>query len=157
MTTILRLLGLAAFLWLTCFTGAKLIKMARIRGFLSGPPPESKLITAMTTEPGSYTPVYWLAWNDADIHVRSRHRINLPKEVWETYQPGDPIEIFYFPGDPLPYHRKDIFADNGNFVFDAVLLSGWLFGIVTLSLFQIRHFRRKRRQLPPPLPNARRR
>jgi hypothetical protein len=154
MTTVLRLIGIAGFVWLTCFTGAKLIKMAQIRGFISGPTPESKVVTAKATEPSTYADVYWIAWNGADIRVPSRNRTNLSKDVWETYTLGDQIEILYFPGDSSPYHRPDIFADNGNFAIDAVLLSSWLFGIAILSVLQVHHFLRNRRQIPPPLPNA---
>lgn len=159
MTTVLRLLGIVAFAWLTWFTSTKLIKMCQIRGFISGPAPVSKTVTAKTAEPGRSEPglrsaTHWIAWDGADIQVPSRNRINLPKDVWETYALGDRIEILYFPGDSWPYHRKDIFAENGTFVFDAVLLSLWLAGLITLVAFQIRHFRRKRRKTPPPLPNT---
>lgn len=154
MTTVLRLIGIVTFTWLMCFTGAKLVKMAQIRGFISGPTPESKVVTAKTTEPSDYDDVYWLAWNDAEIDVPSRERINLPKDVWENYNVGDRIEVFYFPGDPLPYHRKDIFADNGNFAFDGILLFAWLSGIVTLSAFQVRQLLRNRRQVSPTFPIA---
>jgi hypothetical protein len=154
MTTVLRLAGIAALLWLSFFTGAKLIKMAQIRGFFRGPTPESKLITAKATEPGSYSDVFWIAWNDADIRTPSRNRINLPKHVWESYTVGDHIDILYFPGDLWPYHRDDIFAENGNFLFDSVLLCAWIIGIATLVSFQIRRFLGSRRRFPPPLPSA---
>src|SRR5262249_813143 len=134
--------------------GTKLIKMAQIRGFLSGPVPESKVITSKTTLPGSYSDSYWLAWNGVDIRTASRDRINLPKDVWERYSIGDRIEVFYFPGERWPYHRKDIYADNGNFCFDGVLVFAWLSGIAILSAFQIRDYLRNRTQAPPPLPRA---
>lgn len=149
MTSVVRFVGIAAFVWLAYFTGTKLVKMAQIRGFISGPAPESNVVTAMASEPGVYAHTFWLAWNGADVRVPGRQRINLSEDVWKTYKVGDRIEIFHFRGDPLPYHRKDIFADNGNFVFDGVLLSVWLIGIATLSVFQVRHYRRK---IPPPLP-----
>ncbi|HEX8309793.1 MAG TPA: hypothetical protein VF614_00650 [Chthoniobacteraceae bacterium] len=154
MITVLRLIGIGALVWLTYFTGTKLTKMAQIPGFISGPAPETKVITSKTILPGSYGDAYWLAWNDVGIRTPSRDRINLPRDVWQSYSRGDRIEVLYFAADPWPYHRMDIFAENGSFVFDAVLLAAWLAGIVTLSTLQIRHLFHCRGQVPPPLPSA---
>jgi hypothetical protein len=150
MITALRLVGIAVLIFLVGYTSTKLLKMAKIRGFISGPPPEVKVITSKVTLPGSNGESYWLAWDGADIQVPGRNRINLPEEVWSNYDVGDSIEIFYFEGDRWPYHKKDIFADNSNFAFDFVLLSIWITGLCTLVIFQF--FGGRRPKLPPPLP-----
>jgi hypothetical protein len=154
MMTFLRVLGIVAFALLTWFTSAKLIKMAQIRGLISGPVPESKTITSKIVLEDNYGEAYWLAWNDVDIRRRSRDRINLPQDIWRQYSVGDQIEVLYFPGDRKPYHRRDIFAENGNFAFDGGLLTVWLLGLATLTIFQVRHLRRNRPSTPPPLPGA---
>jgi hypothetical protein len=155
MITALRLLGIAVLIFLIGFTSTKLLKMAKIRGVVAGPAPEVKTITSKEALPGSNGESYWLAWDGANIQFPGRNRINLPEEVWLEYDVGDSIEIFYFPGDRWPYHKRDIFADTGNFVFDFILLTIWIVGLCVLVIFQFFSVGRGRKQkLPPPLPRS---
>ncbi len=146
-------MGLVLLLLLACFTTNKLIKMAKIRGFIPGPAPEVKIVTGKIASRDRDRAVFWLAWDNADIHVPGRNRINLSKEVWQSFNVGDSIEILYFPGDRWPYTRRDIFADDGNFAFDEILLTLWVAGIVTLATFQIRDFLRARKRDHGPYPS----
>ena len=154
MHTALRFVALACLAFLTWFTSSKLIKMGKIRGFIAGPPPQSKTITAKAILEGNYGEVYWLAWDRADIRVPGGNRINLPREVWDKHAIGDRISVYYFPGDKWPYLREGIYASNENFGFDAVFLGAELAGIGALVVYQLRSFRRRRGSLPPPLPKA---
>jgi hypothetical protein len=154
MNTSVRLIGIVVLLCLTCFTSNKLIKMAQIRGFIRGPVPVAKVITSKAVLTGDYGNAYWIAWDNADIHAPSRARTNLSPGTWQALSIGDHIEVLYFSGDQWPYLRQDIFADNGNFAFDGLLLTVWLAGIVVLVAPVVRRFRRDRDHLPPPLPGT---
>lgn len=154
MSSLLRILGIACLAFLTWFTSSKLVKMAQIRGFIAGPSPQSKTITNKAILDGRHGDSNWVAWDFANIRVPGRNRVNLPRDVWDRLSVGDKIAVYYFPGDRWPYTREDIFASDENFVFDAVLLSMWLLGIVFLLFLQVRHVRHVRRRSdgPPPLP-----
>ena len=145
MVTILRLIGMALLLWLISITGSKLFKMAQIRGFVKGPAPVVKTITGTSISTGHPRNSYVLTWDGADPVISGPNRINLPREIWETFQPGDSIEILYFPEDPRPYHRLGLYANNGNFGFDSFLLLAWVSGLVALSSTPLRHLLRRRR------------
>ena len=152
MTTFLRISGIACLVFLSWFTGSKLVKMAQIRGFISGPAPESKLITSMAVLDGSHGDAYWVAWDLADVQVPGRNRANLPHEVWSRYSVGGRIGVYYFPGDRWAYVRENTFASNENFGFDVVFLTAWLAGIAALVFYQVRSFRCRCNSKPPPLP-----
>lgn len=49
--------------------------------------------------------------------------IGLPRAVWGRYDVGDEIEIVYLPDSEEPFHRDGIYASDGNFIFDYVLLA----------------------------------
>lgn len=149
MLTLLRILAACLLGYLAFFTSAKLLKMARIRGFIEGPPPVSKRITDKAVLQGKYGDSYWIAWDGADIRRPSKSRLNLPEEAWGRYSVGDQFQVFLFPGETWAYSREDIYVSDGNFVFDLILLSLWLVG---LSLLGYYHHRRWRRNKPPPLP-----
>ncbi len=143
MITLLRLIGMALLLWLISVTGSKLFKMAQIRGFVEGPTPVVKTITGKAISGGHSRNSYVLSWDGADPKVSGPDRINLPQEIGETLQPGDPIDILYFPGDPMPHHRLGFFANNGNFGFDFFLLLAWVSGLVALSSTPLRQLQRR--------------
>ena len=152
MDSLFRIVGIACLLFLTWFTGSKLVKMAKIRGFVAGPAPQAKIITNKAVLAGSSGDAYWIVWDGADIRTPGRNRVNLPKEVWDRFQLDDPIAVYYFPGEEWAYTREDIYASDENFIFDGVLLTGWIAGIAALGFLQLRHMRRIRSSLPPPLP-----
>jgi hypothetical protein len=149
MTTVLRVLAIVCLGGLTFFTSSKLLRMAKIRGFVSGPPPLEKIISAKAVVSGEYNDAYWLAWDSADIRVPGRNRINVPEELWDRSSVGDRISVIYFADSKWPYTRDGIYASDENFVFDGILLLLWLIGIGVAAYFQLRHVRRMR---PPPLP-----
>ncbi|WOO43119.1 hypothetical protein [Rubellicoccus peritrichatus] len=125
--------------------------MAKIRGWISGLEPVSKVVTDRAILDGRYTDAYWIAWDDADIEIPSRNRISLPKDVWDKHFIGDYIEVFYLPRDKWPFHRDGIYASNGNFAYDGLLICIWVSGIGILSFFEIKSRRQKKSKLPPPL------
>lgn len=144
MITLLRLVGIALLLWLISITGSKLFKMAQIRGFLDGPAPVVKTITGKTISGGHTRNAYVLSWDGADPEVSGPNRINLPQEPGESLQPGDPIDILYFPGDPMPHHRLGFYANNGNFGFDSFLLLAWIAALVKIAAPVLRPFIHRR-------------
>lgn len=110
------LLGLTGVM----FTSNKLDRMRQIRGWKPGATVRNQLVHDKWAD--DENEVYWISLTDKDIRVPGNHRLNLPVEVWDRYQPDAPIEVIYLPGDPSPYHREDIYADDGNFAFDTGLL-----------------------------------
>lgn len=135
MTTLLRILAACLLGYLAFFTSTKLLKMARIRGFIEGPPPVSKIITNKVVLPDDYGDSYWIAWDGADILKPSKNRLNLSEEAWGRYSVGDPIQVFLFPGETWAYSRENVYASDDNFVFDFILLSLWLGGLLLIGYY----------------------
>ncbi len=145
MVTLLRLIGITLLIWLISITGTKLFKMAQIRGVMMGSAPVVKTITGKSVSTGHPRNSYLVAWDGADPAVSGPDRINLPQELWDSFQPGDPIEVLYFPGDARPYHRMGLYANNGNIGFDVILLCVWFTGLISSSSPMIRHVLRRSR------------
>lgn len=119
----LGLVGLMVFVTLP-----KLYKMAQIRGWIGGAVVQELSVLEKWHQVTPLTKrrldpnIYWLLLQPGDIHTKGAHRTNMEFEKWNLLQVGDPIEVIFVPGDPEPYFRDDIFASNGNFAFDFVLL-----------------------------------
>jgi hypothetical protein len=121
------LLGVAGVL----FTLNKLEKMEQIRGWKPGETVRKEVIRQKHKDPNDGT--CWVAFTDESIHRAGPHRINLQPEAWNRLQVGDPIDIVYLPGNPSPYTRDGIFANDGNFEFDRALLVVEI-GMIVLSV-----------------------
>lgn len=102
------------------FTWQKLEGMKQIRGWKPGATIKTCTVTDKLVV-GQYT--HWLSWDNGDIRVPGDHRINLPENVANRYEVGSDVDIVYLPNDSSPYHRDGIYADDGNFAFDYVLLT----------------------------------
>jgi hypothetical protein len=67
---------------------------------------------------------HWVRWNnEASIDKVGPHRFELPAAAFVDYSVGDSIEVVFFPDEPEPYPRESVFAEDGNFTFDRVLLA----------------------------------
>lgn len=104
------------------FTGAKIIKMLKIREIIEGSNYIKKEITGKWIDNVSDSDSYWISWNNVNIKERSTDRINLPNEEWKKFEIGDTIEITYFKYDIFPYYKNGIYASNGNFIFDLIII-----------------------------------
>lgn len=113
-------LPLLAALVGVAFTWQKLERMKRIRGHEPGARVESHQVLEKWVRSSS---TYWIRWAEGDIRRPGTHRLNLPRAVWSRYAVGDEIEIVFVPGDSSPHHREGIYASDGNFVFDYLLLA----------------------------------
>jgi hypothetical protein len=109
-------IGLASLM-----TGPKLYRMARIVGW----------------QPGAEVATRWVAHKGVDNDMRGRKfhwvswaidgsptdRDNVSPEVWESMKVGDAVEVVFVPGTNEKAHlRKGVFVEEGNFVFDFILL-----------------------------------
>jgi hypothetical protein len=139
------LLGLAGVL----FTSNKLDRMRQIRGWKPGATIRTQLVHDRWVD--NARAAYWISLTDEDIRVPGDHRLNLPPQVWNRYQAGDPIEVVYLPGDLSPYHREDIYAEDGNFVFDTglLLVEGCFMLVSVFGAGLTFRWLRRTRQRPP--------
>jgi len=124
---LLFLLGVLGF----AFTGYKLVTMAQIRGWLPGARTATVTVTQMYEETtqekaGRNTyPVtaYWVSWTNTDVHQPGNHRVDVALEEWGQLRVGAALEVIYAGFDQRPNTRKGVYASDGNFVFDLVLLT----------------------------------
>jgi len=121
-------------LWLMlAVTGPKLYKMAQIRGFIGGATLLERTITDKASQDwrtalslnrtSSSGTNYFIAWNEQSALEAGPNRINIQQEQWEKLNIGDSIDLMRLPHDEATYIRTGIFASNGNFMFDAILLA----------------------------------
>ena len=131
-------------LWLLSVTGPKLYKMTQIRGWTSGATITEKVITDKASEDwedydrstnrSSRGTTYWVAWDGEAALLRGSHRVNLDRYDWDEVDIGDSLEIITFPNDRYAYVKNSIFASNGNFIFDVLLLFAEMALLVYASL-----------------------
>lgn len=136
----LLILGLSG----ASFTANKLHKMRQIRGWEPGAEIQSHTVRDKWK---NHATGGWIALSEQSVRAPGDHRLYLPTGVWNRYQVGDSIEVVYLPGDPCPYHREDIHADDGNFVFDTALLTfecGLVLAAVVGAVFSFFYLRRHR-------------
>jgi hypothetical protein len=101
----------------------KLHTMAQVRSLLEGASEELQKITDKKILEGEFGAAYWIAWNHSDISQPSSNRINVDEQQWINFNIGDAITIIRLPEDPVPYYREGIYASDGNFILDFVLIS----------------------------------
>ena len=97
--------------------------MTQVRGLLGGATEIIQKITDKKTLEGGFGAAYWIAWNHSEITHPSSNRINVDEEQWIKFNIGDDITIIRLPDDPIPYYREGIYASDGNFILDFVLIS----------------------------------
>jgi hypothetical protein len=101
----------------------KLHTMTQVRGLLEGATESLQKITDKKILEGLFGAAYWIAWNHSDITQPSSNRINVNEKQWINFNIGDAITIIRLPDDPVPYYREGIYASDGNFILDFVLIS----------------------------------
>jgi len=125
-----KLIGLFICVILALITGNKLVKMSKIQGWLPGARQEIKIITGKEEIADKYGSAYWIAWDNISPSVVGNHRTNLKQNQWESLSVGDKIEVYYVGKSASPYIRDGIFVSKGNFVFDSVLFTAELTGML---------------------------
>lgn len=119
---------------LLSITAPKLYEMFQIKGWIPGGVPLQVTVTSKwhTTaeEARNGRETYWVAWNGGDITVKGKHRANMFQAQWNTVKIGDTQNIVYIPWSDDTYLKDGVYVSFGNFVFDFVLLTLELFGIL---------------------------
>lgn len=108
----------------------KLERMKQIRGFKPGAIIQVETVHAKWLQAPD---TWWISWTPEDIQVPGKHRMNLPKEVWDRYEVGEAIEVVKVRPNGLPFHREGIYACDSNFVLDYCLLL-FEFGLILYAL-----------------------
>jgi hypothetical protein len=123
-------------LLLLMVTGPKLVKMARIKGWLPGGTVQTAVVMSKGSEPGRYEMRYWADWCFGTVqpgHVTysgEPNRTWVHKAEWDKIHEYSQIEVVAFRGGREVYYRNSIFVDPGNFAFDFVLLTAEVIGIL---------------------------
>ena len=118
---------------LALFTTHKLYKMCCIRGFVGERRIEAHRVRDKTVEHGAKNRTFcFVSWAEDAREDDRRHRLAVDCDYWETVKPDDRIEVVRLGEDSDIYLRgnDDIFASNGQFIFDLVLLGLELAGIL---------------------------
>ncbi|HEX7842406.1 MAG TPA: hypothetical protein VF469_33265 [Kofleriaceae bacterium] len=140
-------LGLVVALGLAIYTTHKLHKMARIRGLIGDVPVEQHVVARKAQQPGRRTVVCFLWWRDDPPHG-PEHRVQADCDYWKQVRIGDPIEIVRPDGsddDDVYLRRGEIYASDGNFRFDFVLLAAELGAVGYCAYRLLRGAARRRR------------
>ena len=101
----------------------KLHTMTQVRGLLGDAAEELQKITDKRILEGQFGAAYWIAWDYSDVTQPSSNRINVNEKQWTNFNIGDSIKIIRLPDDSVPYYREGIYASDGNFILDFVLIS----------------------------------
>ena len=102
------------------FTLRKLDKMKQIRGF----EPAEDLRKVPVLEKVCDRRSCWIRWSEtASIKKPGAHRFDIPLDASDRYAVGAQVEVLFFAGEGEPYPRETIFADDGNFALDRVILA----------------------------------
>lgn len=133
-------------------TGPKLIRMAKIRGWLPGATTETRTITQTWHQTPDQHPngrdTYWISWTQEDIHIVGPHRLNVSPEKWSSLQVGQTLEVRSLPNDREIYLEEGIYASTGNFVFDLLLLAAELGTAAGVAIGFLREIREERSNRP---------
>ncbi len=134
----------------------KLYKMSQIRGWVSGAKVTQKAITQKWHQTPAEHPegrdVYWIAWTAEKIRSVGNHRMNVPPELWNRLNVGDQIEGIRLHGDPRLYLREGIFASDGNFAVDVILLIVEI-GVAATMIASLFRRRNRATKIPRPAPH----
>jgi hypothetical protein len=127
------------------YTSYKIWMMCQIRGWVPGATTRLEQVTQKHISNGRRGDAYWVSWTDQPIQNPGDHRLNLTREQWQAVDLGDTIEVVYASGSSMPHTRDGIYAENGSFIFDGLLL---IAEITTIIVMIVRLFRLRRN--PPP-------
>jgi hypothetical protein len=132
-----RLYLIGALLLAAFVTIPKLVKMAKIRGWVAGAHVAPFTLTQKWVDSSGGREVYWIGWTQDDIRRVGAHRLNVPTDRWSGMAIGDTVHIVTVPGDRWPYLSDGIFASTANLAFDMLLLAGEL-GVAWVMLNRLR-------------------
>ncbi len=139
--------GFLVFIGLTCFTGGKLVDMAKIRGWIDGTSENVFYISDKYIHSGGHNgDTYLISWTNDAIKTQGPHRIKIEKFQWENVVIGDPIKIVKLRGDDTPYLRDGIYASNSNFIFEIMLELLWITSLIYMLMLPRNRFLREQRQ-----------
>jgi hypothetical protein len=116
-------------------TGPKIYKMFQIRGTVPGALVEKQIVSAKNQEYGRGED-YW------KITTTQGESERISFEKWSSLKVGDEIEMVRIPGDEVVYAKYGIYSDDGNLIFDYVLLASEIGGIF---FFLVRFFKLRNR------------
>jgi len=126
-------IGIVVCVALALFTAHKLYTMCCIRGFIGSLDVEVHHVTNKWVEHNIKNRTFcFLSWAEDGRSGDKRHRVQSECDFWETVNASDRIEAVRLDGDDEAELRGDgnIYASNGNFLFDLVLFGLELFGIL---------------------------
>ncbi len=142
----MRLRNFALMLFVLClclsgWSGYKLFRMTQIRGWSPGTRTVAYTVRQKYVQPSlrlSRSDAYLVSWSNTE-HVKTpgNHRINVPKEQYNKYYIGAPIEIVYLGNSETPYLKDGIYASNGNFGFDGGCLVVLLIGAILFGYYYV--------------------
>ena len=145
------LIGFIVCIALSVMTTSKLYTMYQIRGSIGG----ASTVTYSVRQKWeheyydrssrAWKKAYWVTWTDQNIQEAGLHRVSLDYGKWSRLNLGDPVEITYVPGDPAPYVRGDVFASDGSFFFDYILLIAELSGATWFMFRMVRYPKRRKK------------
>jgi len=117
----MRIFWIIICLLLVMYTSHKLYVMMQIRGFMPGTVVTTCTITQKWEEQrkGTY---YCISWNNPPEAGLTRDQDRIDYAAWSALNVGDPITVVAIGKKRDTYARASIFAVNGNFGFDIVLL-----------------------------------
>jgi len=127
------------------YTSYKIWMMCQIRGWVPGATTRVEQVTQKHISDGRRGNAYWVSWADEPIQTPGDHRLNLTREQWQAVDLGENIEVVYATGSSMPHTRDGIYAENGSFIFDGMLL---IAEIATVIVMSFRLFRLRKN--PPP-------
>jgi hypothetical protein len=121
---------------LTIYTTHKLYRMALIRGIIGSVPVQRGFVADKTRSSGPRGETCMLTWSDPAREAR-RH-VQADCDYWERRRIGDPIDLVRVGGND--YLREgDVYASNGNFAFDFVLITLELASVIYCARRLRRH------------------
>ncbi len=126
------LLGLLVAAALALYTSHKLYTMARIRGFIGERSIETHRVSDKQMETGVRDRLFcFLSWGDAETGGDRGGRVQVDCDYWKRARIGDSIEVVRLDrGAEAHPVGADVYASDGNFEFDLLLLAAELAGVI---------------------------
>jgi hypothetical protein len=128
-------LGALACALLAAYTSHKLYKMLKIRGVVDGRTTTEHVVVEKTSEQGRRSTVCWFWYDDG-----GRQKIQADCDVFHQTRVGDRILVVTV-NDERYLRSGEIYASDGNFVFDIVLLVAELLGFIALVTIAVIRWR----------------
>jgi hypothetical protein len=123
--------GIVLMVALAIFTTHKLYTMCRIRGFFGGRAIEAHYVTGKSNEHDLKDRTYcFLSWAETPSEEDRQHRVQVECDYWETVKPDDRIEVVRYDGDTYLRRGGEVYASDGNFILDLVILGLELAGLL---------------------------